>query len=92
LDKEADKIKARRLPRFEALIPDELARCVDVEYAGLARHIAERHLRRAVSDYAEETLYVMGLKREVAALPAARSLSDREVDALIRMVTLVCIV
>jgi hypothetical protein len=24
LDKEAHKIKARRLPRFEALIPDEL--------------------------------------------------------------------
>jgi hypothetical protein len=24
-------MKARRLPRFEALIPDELARCVDVE-------------------------------------------------------------
>jgi hypothetical protein len=33
-DKEADKIKARRLPRFEALIPDELARCVDVENGG----------------------------------------------------------
>jgi hypothetical protein len=37
-------------------------------------------------------LYIVELKREVAALPAARSLSDREVDALIRMVTLVCIV
>ena len=32
MDKEADKIKALRLPRFEALIPDELARCVDVVY------------------------------------------------------------
>jgi hypothetical protein len=92
LDKEADKIKARRLPRFEALIPDELARGVDVENGSLVRYIAECYLRRAVSDDAAETLYVMELKREVAALPAARSLSDREVDALIRMITLVWIV
>ena len=39
MDKVADKIKTRRLPRFEALIPDELARYVDVEYAGLVRYI-----------------------------------------------------
>ena len=45
MDKEADKIKARRLPRFEALIPDELARLVNAEYAGLVRYIAERHPR-----------------------------------------------
>jgi hypothetical protein len=43
-------MKARRLPRFEALIPDELARCDDVQYAGLVRYIAECYLRRAVSD------------------------------------------
>jgi hypothetical protein len=50
LDQEADKIKAWPLPRFEALIPDELARLVDAEYAGLVRYIAERHLRQAVND------------------------------------------
>jgi hypothetical protein len=46
----------------------------------------------AVNDDAAETLYIMELKRGVAALPAARSLRDREVDALIRMVMLVWIV
>lgn len=71
---------------FESLmfrIPDDLARCVGAEYSGLVRFVAERYLQRADNS---EALYFTELRKEVAAFPSARSLTEREVDALVRMV------
>jgi hypothetical protein len=90
-DKENEKLTsyAKRLlrgkeyERLMAEIPLELARLVDNEYSGLVHYIAERYLTRADN---REQLYFTELRREVTALPVAKSLSEREIDSLIRMV------
>jgi hypothetical protein len=69
--------------RLMSEIPLELSRLVNPEFGGLVHYIAERYLTRADNG---EQLYFTQLRGEVSALPVARSLSEWEVDSLIRMV------
>jgi DNA-directed RNA polymerase specialized sigma24 family protein len=77
---------AARGREFESLIfriPGDLAALVDPEYSGLVHYIAQRYLQRADNS---EALYFTELRREVAILPNAKSLTKPEIDALVRMV------
>jgi hypothetical protein len=76
-------VRGHEYERLMQEIPRELAALVNGEYSGLVHYIAERYLTRADNG---EQLYYTELRKEVAALPVARSLSEREVDSLIRMV------
>jgi DNA-directed RNA polymerase specialized sigma24 family protein len=75
--------RGREFEKLMFRIPDELARLVDAEYSGLVRYIAERYLMRADN---HETLYFTELRREVSLLPTAKCLTEKEIDALVRMV------
>jgi hypothetical protein len=76
-------VRGHEYERLISEIPQELARQVIEEYGGLVHYIAERYLTRADNG---EQLYYTELRKEVNAFPIARSLSDREIDSLIRMV------
>jgi hypothetical protein len=76
-------VRGHEYERLMSEIPRELAALVNEEYGGLVHYIAERYLTRADNG---EQLYYTELRKEVSALPVARSLSDREIDSLIRMV------
>lgn len=77
--------EAARSREFESAmfrIPGELARRVEPPFGGLVHYVAERYLMRADNC---EALYLSELAREVKALPAASPLTEREIDALVRM-------
>ena len=76
-------LRGHEYERLMAEIPLQLARQVNEEYGGLVHYIAERYLTRADN---HEQLYFTELRKEVRALKIAKSLSEREIDSLIRMV------
>lgn len=75
--------RGHEFERLCLLIPGELAELVDAEYSGLVHYIASRYLQRADNG---QTLFLSDLRKEVLLLPSAVSLSEREIDALVRMV------
>ena len=76
-------VRGREYERLMVEIPRELAALVNEELGGIVHFIAERYLTRADNG---EQLYYTQLRAEVSALPVAKSLSEREIDSLIRMV------
>jgi hypothetical protein len=69
-----------------AAIVYELGRLVDQEYASLVRAIAQRWLARDAKEGLAESFYINNIKRGLASRPDARSLDEKELDALIRAV------
>jgi hypothetical protein len=67
-----------------AFIPHELANLVDEEFSELIRTIASLYLARPAD--INEVFYVTRMKREVSALPGARSFDERELASIVKMV------